>query len=100
MGWQYVRVGRWGEIRILPRNALAALIGIGKWTVEWRAGSQAPNVPPPQPDHMAWVSPDDYYWHPLVLPRGRRRTVIRAAAEELRATALTGVNADGGCDGG
>lgn len=86
--WQYAQAGRWGQIRLQPRNPLTALVGgWGVWLVEWRAGSQDRDAPAPQPDHTAWLSSDDHWWHPLVLPRGRRRAVVRAAAEELRATA-------------
>ena len=85
--WQHAQVGPWGEIRLQPRSMVAALVGRSRWIVEWRAGSQDLGVPAPDSDHAAWVSPDESRWHPLVLPRGSRRTVVRAAAEELRHTA-------------
>lgn len=89
--WRYQDLGKWGQLRLRPRRPLAALFtaGWGTWEVEWRAGSHDPSMPAPQLAESAWLTPGDHRWHPLVLPRGRRAAVLRAAEAELAAAAAT-----------
>ncbi|MEU6261869.1 hypothetical protein [Saccharopolyspora shandongensis] len=87
--WRYQGLGKWGQLRLRPRHPLAALFtaGWGTWEVEWRAGSHHPSVPTPRLAEPAWLAADDHRWHPLVLPRGRRAAVVRAAEAALHVAA-------------
>lgn len=94
-GWRYVDRDPWGKIRLRPRHPISSLLTLGfatNWEVEWLAGSQTPEATEPTFEQTAvWISGENDQWHPLLLPRGRRNAVIRAAYNELaEATNLAG----------